>query len=128
MHQKISSPPGKQSYQTHSPSNSSYKISMLTIRISSSGFSLYTLVFSIWWMTSKPCTARPKIVCLRSNQVVFSVVMKNWEPLVLGPALAMLTVYGLSCLSVENSSSNSRPQILSPPVPSPRGSPHYETA
>lgn len=45
------------------------------------------------------------------------------DPFVLGPALAILTVYGLSCLSVENSSSNSLCQMLSPPVPSPSGSP-----
>lgn len=51
-------------------------------------------------------------------------VMKNCEPLVPGPALAMLRVYGRSCLSVAwNSSSNSPPQILSPPMPVPVGSP-----
>jgi len=49
------------------------------------------------------------------------VVMKNCEPFVLGPALAMLSVYGRSCRSVGwNSSSNSPPQMLSPPVPIPR--------
>ena len=37
---------------------------------------------------------------------------------------AILSVYGLSCLKAgSNSSSNSFPQILSPPVPSPKGSP-----
>ena len=51
---------------------------------------------------------------------VGTTVMKNWEPLVFGPALAMLTVYGRSCLKFRlNSSSNSPPQIDSPPVPSP---------
>lgn len=50
--------------------------------------------------------------------------MKNCEPLVPGPALAMLRVYGRSCLSVAwNSSSNSPPQMLSPPMPVPVGSP-----
>ena len=47
-------------------------------------------------------------------------VMKNWEPLVLGPAFAMLTTNGLSCLSIGcSSSSNSPPQMDSPPVPVP---------
>ena len=51
---------------------------------------------------------------------VGTTVMKNCDPLVLGPALAMLTVYGRSCLKFRwNSSSNSPPQIDSPPVPSP---------
>jgi hypothetical protein len=36
--------------------------------MSSIGFSLYVLTFSILWMTSKPCTARPKMVCLLSSQ------------------------------------------------------------
>lgn len=50
--------------------------------------------------------------------------MKNCEPLEAGPALAILSVYGRSCLSVGwNSSSNSPPQMLSPPMPVPVGSP-----
>lgn len=40
---------------------------MLIILISSSGFSLYTLVFSILCTTSMPAMARPKIVCLLSS-------------------------------------------------------------
>lgn len=32
------------------------------------------------------------------------VVMKNWEPLVLGPALAMDSIIGFSCLSEKSSS------------------------
>lgn len=51
-------------------------------------------------------------------------VTKNCEPLEAGPALAILSVYGRSCLSVGwNSSSNSPPQMLSPPMPVPVGSP-----
>jgi len=47
-------------------------------------------------------------------------VTKNCDPFVFGPALAMLTVYGRSCRSDGwNSSSNSPPQMLSPPVPLP---------
>ena len=51
---------------------------------------------------------------------VGTTVIKNCEPFVFGPALAMLTVYGRSCLKLRwNSSSNSPPQMDSPPVPSP---------
>ena len=46
------------------------------------------------------------------------------HPFVLGPPLAMLTMPGRSCLRLaSNSSSNSPPQMDSPPVPSPLGSP-----
>ena len=96
---------------------------ILMILMSSSGFSLYVFAFSILWTTSSPCTARPNTVCLLSNHGARSVVMKNWEAFVFGPALAILSVYGLSCFKDENSSSNSLPQMLSPPVPSPSGSP-----
>lgn len=65
-------------------------------------------------------------VCLSSSHGVATVVMKNWEPFVFGPALAELSVYGLSCLPKgENSSSNSPPQMLSPPLPVPVGSPPW---
>ncbi len=65
---------------------------------------------------------RGSTVCFPSSQGVASVVMKNCEPLVLGPALAILRVYFV-CLRSDISSSNFLPQILSPPVPSPNGSP-----
>ena len=54
-----------------------YDTLMLTILMSVVGFSLNVFVFSILRITSRPCTARPKIVCLLSSQGVFSVVMKN---------------------------------------------------
>jgi hypothetical protein len=55
---------------------------------------------------------------------VTTVVIKNCEPLVPGPELAMDTVPALSCRSVLTiSSSNSPPQMDVPPVPSPSGSP-----
>ena len=44
-----------------------YAMEMFTILMSSSGFSLYTLEFSILCTTSRPCTARPKMVCFLSN-------------------------------------------------------------
>lgn len=93
---------------------------MLRILIGSSGRSCRSVfACSILWITSKPAVARPKIVCLLSSQgfadgknqclaagntrartklTVGTTVMKNWLAFVLGPALAMLTVYGLSCL------------------------------
>ena len=47
----------------------------------------------------------PKTVCLLSSQGVGTVVMKNWLPLVFGPALAMLRVKGRSCLKLRSNSS-----------------------
>eukprot|EP00955_Chlamydomonas_euryale_P014031 151325-Chlamydomonas_euryale.AAC.10 len=44
--------------------------------------------------------------CFPSSHDVFAVVMKNWEPLVLGPALAMDRYPGRSCFSVKFSSGN----------------------
>ena len=41
------------------------------------------------------------------TQGVFTVVMKNWEPLVLGPALAMERSPGFVCLSLKFSSNHS---------------------
>lgn len=46
----------------------------------------------------------PKTVCLPFSHEVMTVVMKNWEPLVFGPALAMLNNPGMSCFSVKFSS------------------------
>merc|ERR1719152_9148 len=77
-------------------------------------------VFSMFCTTSMPCNTRPKTVCLLSSHGHGTVVMKNCEPLVLGPAFAIERVKGLSCFKdLWNSSSNSPPQMLSPPVPSP---------
>lgn len=63
-------------------------------------------------------------VCLLSSHGVATVVMKNWEPFVFGPAFAEDSVYGRSCVPRgENSSSNSPPHMLSPLLPVPVGSP-----
>lgn len=56
--------------------------------------------------TSIPFTTLPKTVCLLSNHGVATVVIKNWEPLVFGPALAMETVKGLSCLKLQETEEN----------------------
>ncbi|KAH0463640.1 hypothetical protein IEQ34_008222 [Dendrobium chrysotoxum] len=53
--------------------------------------------FSTALITSKPSTTCPKTTCFPSSQDVFSVHMKNWDPLVLGPALAMDRIPGPVC-------------------------------
>ena len=53
------------------------------------------------WTTSIPFTTLPNTVCLLSNHGVATVVIKNWEPLVFGPALAIESVNGLSCLKLQ---------------------------
>lgn len=50
-------------------------------------------------------------------QVVSAVQMKNWEPLVFAPALAMDRVPFPPCFRVKFSSSNLLPQMDFPPVP-----------
>lgn len=52
----------------------------------------------------------PKTVCLPFSHDVMTVVMKNWEPLVLGPALAMLSNPATSCFSAKFSSCG-QPQV-----------------
>jgi hypothetical protein len=46
----------------------------------------------------------PKTVCLPFSQEVMTVVIKNWLPLVFGPALAMLNRPGTSCFRLKFSS------------------------
>ena len=57
-------------------------------------------------LTSMPSRTSPKTQCLPSSHGVSTVVMKNWLPLVLGPALAMLSRPGFSCFSWKFSSAN----------------------
>ena len=54
---------------------------------------------------------------LFTYQSVFSVQIKNCEPLVFGPELAIESVPGCSCLSWKFSSLNFPPYIDLPPVP-----------
>lgn len=49
-------------------------------------------------------TNSPKTTCLPSSQEVTTVVMKNCEPFVFGPALAIERRKGFSCLSWKFSS------------------------
>mmetsp|Transcript_7979 Transcript_7979/g.20610 ORF Transcript_7979/g.20610 Transcript_7979/m.20610 type:complete len:230 (+) Transcript_7979:916-1605(+) len=59
--------------------------------------------------TPIPSMTSPNTTCLPSSQGVASVQMKNCEPLVSGPALAMLRVPGTECFSVKFSSANFSP-------------------
>jgi hypothetical protein len=43
----------------------------------------------------------PNTTCFPSSQLVVMVVMKNWDPLVFGPALAMLRYPGPVCFSLK---------------------------
>jgi hypothetical protein len=61
-------------------------------------------VFSIFFTTSMPSTTFPKTTCFPSRKGVGTVVMKNWEPLPFGPALAMDRRPGCVCLRVKFSS------------------------
>lgn len=62
--------------------------------------------------TTYPSTTSPKTTCFPSNHGQGTVVMKNWEPLVLGPALAMDSWPGLVCLSWKFSSGNFWPRMV----------------
>merc|ERR1712225_125617 len=61
--------------------------------------------------TAKDCSSAtsPKTTCLPSSQLVTTVVMKNLEPLVFGPALAMERSPGLVCFLEKFSSANFSP-------------------
>jgi len=48
----------------------------------------------------------PKTTWAPSNQVVATVVMKNWDPLVFFPALAIDRIPGLVCFNLKFSSKN----------------------
>ena len=64
---------------------------------------------SIFFTTSMPSTTAPNTTCLPSNHWVFTVHKKNWDPLVLGPALAIDKIPGPVCLRVKFSSANFAP-------------------
>src|SRR5205085_4266268 len=61
----------------------------------------------IAFTTSCPSITRPKTLCLPSSHGVATWVMKNCEPLVFGPALAIERMPGPVCFrSLWNSSAN----------------------
>merc|ERR1711962_1313097 len=65
--------------------------------------------FSIFLTTSIPSTTCPKTTWAPSSHDVTAVQMKNWLPLVLGPALAMDRIPGPVCFSLKFSSLNFMP-------------------
>src|SRR5438105_2462193 len=70
--------------------------------------------------TSSPERTWPKTVCLPSSQSVTTCVMKNCEPLVFGPALAMLSDPRW-CLRYFPGVSSSANLYPGPPRPVPSG-------
>ena len=53
-----------------------------------------------------PSTTDPNTTCFPSSHAVLDVQMKNCDPFVSGPALAMDNTPGPTCLKVKFSSSN----------------------
>ena len=109
----------------HNSSSSSSATLMLTTFTLSTGRS----VLSVRTRPSRctiliPLLTLPKTVCFPSRCGVGARVMKNWLPLVSGPAFAILTMPAPVCLRLGLiSSANGRPQQDSPPRPVPVGSP-----
>merc|ERR1719460_1770095 len=66
---------------------------------------------SILRTTSIEASSRtsPNTTCLLSSHAVFAVVMKNWLPLVFGPAFAIESCPGFVCLTWKFSSLNFAP-------------------
>ena len=61
---------------------------------------------SIVFTRSCPSKTLPNTTCLPSSHAVFTVVIKNCEPFVFGPALAMDSKYGSLCFKSKFSSLN----------------------
>jgi len=109
------------------PENSKYSLCLKNFHIATYGLTFLT--------TSMPSTMVPNTTCFPSSQDVLAVQIKNCDPLVLGPALAMLRMPleiqnvikintesvifspGPVCLRVKFSSWNFSPYIDFPPVP-----------
>ncbi|KAI8554112.1 hypothetical protein RHMOL_Rhmol05G0072400 [Rhododendron molle] len=75
--------------------------------------------FSIAFTISSPSTTLPNTTCFPSSQSVLAVHIKNCEPLVPGPALAMERIPAPVCFLMKFSSANLDPYMDSPPVPFP---------
>lgn len=65
--------------------------------------------FSILRTVSNPSMTRPNTQCLPSRNSAGAVVMKNWQPFVPGPELAIERSPGPVCLTLKFSSSNCVP-------------------
>lgn len=75
--------------------------------------------FSIFLIMRSPSMTFPNTTCFPSRKSHLAQVMKNWQPFVLGPLLAMERSPGPSCFRLKFSSANVGPQMLIVPVPSP---------
>merc|ERR1719270_253021 len=75
--------------------------------------------FSSSFTTSIPSTTFPKTTCFPSNHSVFAVQIKNCDPFVFGPLLAIESIPGPVCFKSKFSSGNCVPYIDLLPVPSP---------
>ena len=64
---------------------------------------------SICFITASPFTTRPNTTCFPSRCGDGWVVIKNWEPFVLGPLLAIESKNGLSCFIEKHSSAKYPP-------------------
>mmetsp|Transcript_8347 Transcript_8347/g.27546 ORF Transcript_8347/g.27546 Transcript_8347/m.27546 type:complete len:233 (+) Transcript_8347:126-824(+) len=106
-------------------SNGSTSTVMPEIETGSAGRSSLSVgTRSILARASKPPTTLPKTVCLPSRWAADLNVMKNCDPFVFGPELAIDSTPLPSCLSLAiGSSANGFPHLDSPPVPVPVGSP-----
>mmetsp|Transcript_2024 Transcript_2024/g.12991 ORF Transcript_2024/g.12991 Transcript_2024/m.12991 type:complete len:216 (-) Transcript_2024:235-882(-) len=111
----ISSSPFSMSFML--PASSTPQSTMCTRFL---GFPSALPIPSMALTTSIPDSTCPKTTCFPSSHGVATVVMKNWLPLVLGPALAMDRTPARSCRSTKFSSWNFPPNADCPPVPSPR--------
>ncbi|KAH3675838.1 hypothetical protein WICMUC_002484 [Wickerhamomyces mucosus] len=91
-----------------SPASSNSPVPLIVT--STTGLSpLEVLVFSTFWTTSNPSKTSPNTTCLPFNHEVTTVVMKNCEPFVFLPALAIDKIPGLLCFKEKFSSSNLLP-------------------
>lgn len=77
--------------------------------------------FSIFRIISRPSSTRPNTTCLLSRKLHLAHVMKNWQPLVSLPLLAIDSNPGESCFNEKFSSGKVPPYMLITPVPSPCG-------
>lgn len=107
---------------TSSNPGNQQKIELLTNGRSSSSVGTFSMVARV----VRPPTTMPKTVCLKLRWLADLYRMKNCDPLLWGPLLAMLTTPRPEWTSFEFSSSlNGLPHIDSPPLPVPVGSPPW---
>lgn len=110
----------------HRPSSPCSTRALIILTSSSGLSSAPVLTKPSFFTVLSPLFTRPKMVCFPSNHGVGASVMKNCDPLVLGPELAILRIPAPVCFRSERiSSSNFSPHIEEPPRPVPVGSPPW---